>query len=80
MSFSNTFLKSHLYVEFVFLEVDNHFDGLKYWIRFKCKSLKVWKTSKDWKSVDASFVGPLESAATLGILKQFAVYKASGAS
>ena len=41
--------------------------------------LEGWMKKAAWKSSDASFIGPLESAATLGILKQFAIYKAAGA-
>lgn len=40
--------------------------------------LEGWMKKAAWKSYDASFIGPLESAATLGILKQFAIYKAAG--
>ena len=41
--------------------------------------LEGWRKKAAWKSLDASFIGPLESAATLGILKQFSIYKAAGA-
>ncbi len=40
------------------------------------RQLEFWRKSKEWKSLDVSFISPLESAATLGILKQFAIYKA----
>ncbi|MCB4406929.1 hypothetical protein [Synechococcus sp. MU1642] len=37
--------------------------------------LKAWTTSSHWLDGDASFVSPLESAATLGIAKTFRLYK-----
>ena len=40
--------------------------------------LAGWRKKAAWKSFDTSFIGPLESAATLGILRQFAIYKAVG--
>lgn len=40
------------------------------------RQLELWRKNPSWKKLDTSFVGPLESAATLGILKQFAIYKA----
>ncbi len=40
--------------------------------------LDGWRKKTAWKSLDASFIGPLESAATLGIVKQFSIYKAAG--
>ena len=37
--------------------------------------LKSWMASRHWLDGDASFVSPLESAATLGIAKTFRLYK-----
>ena len=37
--------------------------------------LKAWTSSSHWLDGDASFVSPLESAATLGIAKTFRLYK-----
>ena len=37
--------------------------------------LQAWKDSGHWLDEDASFVSPLESAATLGIAKTFRLYK-----
>ena len=37
--------------------------------------LQAWVSSKHWLDGDASFISPLESAATLGIAKTFRLYK-----
>ena len=37
--------------------------------------LQIWRESSHWLDGDASFVSPLESAATLGIAKTFRLYK-----
>ena len=37
--------------------------------------LQSWVSSSHWQDGDASFVSPLESAATLGISKTFRLYK-----
>ena len=37
--------------------------------------LRAWMASSHWLDGDASFVSPLESAATLGIAKTFSLYK-----
>jgi hypothetical protein len=44
------------------------------------EQLSYWMDQPHWADQDASFVGPLESAATLGVLKTFALYKAVGRS
>ena len=36
-----------------------------------------WKSASDFEAVDTSFAGPLESAANLGIMKNFRIYKPS---
>lgn len=37
--------------------------------------LKFWKEQSSWQDGDISFISPLESAATLGIIKNFITYK-----
>jgi hypothetical protein len=44
------------------------------------EQLIYWIDQPHWADRDASFIGPLESAATLGVLKTFAIYKPSGRS
>lgn len=39
------------------------------------EQLRHWKAQKHFMDADASFVSPLESAATLGIVKTFSVFK-----
>lgn len=39
-----------------------------------------WRRQSHWDDKDISFIGPLESAATLGILKTFSIYKTWGRS
>jgi hypothetical protein len=41
------------------------------------EQLSLWSKKNYFMDLDCSFVGPLESAATLGILKTFSVYKAA---
>ena len=41
------------------------------------KQMQHWTQSTHFLSRDTSFVGPLESAATLGILRHFAIYKST---
>lgn len=42
------------------------------------EQLRHWMGLPHWGDKDASFISPLESAATLGVLKSFAVYKSCG--
>jgi hypothetical protein len=42
------------------------------------EQLLYWMDQPHFTEVDCSFVGPLESAATLGVLKTFAIYKPYG--
>jgi hypothetical protein len=44
------------------------------------EQLSYWMQQPHWADQDTSFVGPLESAATLGVLKTFAIYKPWGRS
>jgi hypothetical protein len=44
------------------------------------EQLSYWMQQPHWADQDTSFVGPLESSATLGVLKTFAIYKAWGRS
>ena len=44
------------------------------------EQLDHWRRQPHWADRDAGFIGPLESAATLGVLKSFAVYKSWGRS
>ena len=37
--------------------------------------MKRWLERADFESQETGFVGPLESAATLGIMKTFRIYK-----
>ena len=37
--------------------------------------MKHWASQPDFLDRDTSFIGPLESAATLGIMRNFKVYK-----
>jgi len=39
--------------------------------------LEKWVSSKTFLDMDCSFISPLESAATLGVLKVFSVFKPS---
>ena len=39
------------------------------------KQSQVYFNSRDWEIEDTSFHGPLESAATLGVMKQFQIFK-----
>jgi len=41
------------------------------------EQMEAWMKRDDFGSRDASFVGPLESAATLGLMKTFHIYKPS---
>jgi len=40
-----------------------------------CSQLRAWERSENWQDGDSTFVSPLESAATLGISKNFILYK-----
>ena len=42
------------------------------------EQLDHWRRQPHWDDKDTSFIGPLESAATLGVLKTFAIYKSWG--
>lgn len=42
------------------------------------QQLRHWMSCPHFLDLDCSFIGPLESAATLGLLKTFPVYKAHG--
>ena len=44
------------------------------------EQLSYWMQQPHWGDQDTSFIGPLESAATLGVLKTFAIYKPWGRS
>jgi hypothetical protein len=39
--------------------------------------MKKWSSSSTFQDGDSSFAGPLESAASLGIMKTFRIYKPS---
>ena len=41
------------------------------------RQMEKWAGTPDFESTDCSFAGPLESAATLGVMKNFRVYKPS---
>lgn len=41
------------------------------------RQMEMWVSSPSFGSLDTSFAGPLESAATLGIMKNFRIYKPS---
>ena len=42
------------------------------------EQLRLWMSQPHWGDEDVSFISPLESAATLALLKTFAVYKSYG--
>ena len=44
------------------------------------EQLRLWMSLPHWGEVDVSFISPLESAATLAMLKTFAIYKSFGSS
>jgi hypothetical protein len=41
------------------------------------KQLRAWASRRDFLDRDTRFIGPLESAATLGLMRAFRVYKSA---
>lgn len=63
--------------EIVFRRARNPHSGF---FAITASQLAYWMAQPHWLDHDVSFVSPLESAATLGLTKTFAVYKPHGAS
>lgn len=43
------------------------------------RQMDAWAASEDFRQVDCSFAGPLESAASLGVMKHFRIHKPAAA-
>lgn len=68
---------SALGVSWTFRRARNPHSGMHILSR---EQIDHWRRTAHWDDKDVSFIGPLESAATLGVLKTFSIYKSWGRS